>query len=571
MKEQDEVVKLMQRVADRRPPGPIFHAKLNVQLNDIFSVFARPFPHGVRTRVYACGTCADFVNKYGDLCTVNDDGSVTPLFWPQPGDMANIPPRYVKAVQGIYNLFRGSVPVADEYELEQERHRKLGVGRGRDARFRHLHVVLNGGPLTKGSKDGINTSTSSAMLTRILSDYDRKTILHAQHLIYEKLPHATPHRPVIDFLESVLDAVEPIMDEIKKQNLVTKFSRMAWVGCLSSLRGGVVGQLLSDVAAGNDHSYIERRWLSMADPHVYLRSTADPLVGNFVQAEKIFHNLGYSKQDLVRYFMTVDQVPESAILWKDTIAWEGKTVVYPENPLPSSPSSEAPSDAQHMSFRSFVCRVLPSAQQVDLWLQPKARLAFFTTGSPGAKPPFQFSSTLNTAAWYLWSKDLPVTQARLKEGWNRVSSILSYPHMWDYLSAGEGIDYFDDDAWEAVPAVEPTAETEGVGATEASAKKPKPFWPHSRHGVRYVFALQDAQETQRMSAMLFPAILRAEFHCVRKTIEAFSKEEAIRGPLNALAQQVGGVAGGSHRWTEMLVKVTTVEGFKAVYKLTLFD
>jgi hypothetical protein len=74
-----------------------------------------------------------------------------------------------------------------------------------------------------------------------------------------------------------------------------------------------------------------------------------------------------------------------------------------------------------------------------------------------------------------------------------------------------------------------------------------------------------------MAASLFPTIMRGEFHCVRKTVEAFSNEEKVREPLQEGWEQIGGLGGGNSRWSEILVRVKTDGDSTCAYKITLFE
>ncbi|RXW24820.1 hypothetical protein EST38_g1035 [Candolleomyces aberdarensis] len=550
--ELDNLVQILQKTADRRLPGPIFHA--GQVGKTLWAPFSSSLPDELKKMMGGCSTCRHFVETYGDLCVVDDDGSLVPVIWPHVSDLEHVPERYRDAVTAVLNRVSGCV-AGDEFILETDKDRVLGQARGRNPKWRHLHVVLEDGPLTGGLRDGLNTTTSSAMLRRVLEDYDRKTIIHAQHLIYEKLPHALGHRPVIDFLEGVLSKVEKMEDSVKKANTIIKYSRIAWPGCLSSLRGGVVGQLLADVAAGNDWEYVLARWTSMANPMVYLRPTSSPSGGNVSEAEKIFKNLGYTKEDLTRHFMTTNQAPESAILWSNPTIWNVQLPATPKTtgifdsvktkndrtPPKEVDLKPSNSDLTEISFRSFARRVVPNAKSIDIYLDPEVRLAFFTAGAPGAKSPFSFGSSTNTASWYNWSKFLPAEKGKVKKGWNPVSSIISFPHMWEHVSA-----------------------TKAISPSEVE-------WPFSRHGIRYLFCIKGAKQDQRMAASLFPTIMRGEFHCVRKTVEAFSNEERIREPLEEGWDQVGGLAGGNSRWSEIIVRVKTDGESACTYKITLFE
>ncbi|KAH6893720.1 hypothetical protein BKA70DRAFT_1323866 [Coprinopsis sp. MPI-PUGE-AT-0042] len=102
-------------------------------------------------------------------------------------------------------------------------------------------------------------------------------------------------------------------------------------------------------------------------------------------------------------------------------------------------------------------------------------------------------------SWYYWDKALP--------GWNAVTEI-------------------DEDA-------------------EDREKK----WIHSRHGIRFMFCLQGAREMNKdRSLCLFPALMKSEFHGIRKTIEAYSNDGRIGWDWGEGKNQAGGVARKKDGW-----------------------
>jgi hypothetical protein len=114
---------------------------------------------------------------------------------------------------------------------------------------------------------------------------------------------------------SIKLAAQDTNDAVKCRNLVTRYARAAFPGCISSLRGGMIGFLLECVTKGQDFEMLKDNWQRKANPLAYLRPVAAPSVGNIESAVKIFARLGYSPRDLERVDLTLDQVPESGILW----------------------------------------------------------------------------------------------------------------------------------------------------------------------------------------------------------------------------------------------------------------
>lgn len=275
--------------------------------------------------------------------------------------------------------------------------------------------------------------------------------------------------------------------------------------------------------------------------------------------------MGYSPRDLERVFLTLDQVPKSAILWAPTSASSvsiASSTTLCENKEPSKPKlfanllptkSEKPNpytDApmKDISFRQFALKVLPTVSTIEVLPTNPTRPYFFTTGKPGSKPIFSFHADAegsHTASWYTWGSALPPSHASLKVAYTSVKAIITFPHMWDALAAPE---VFDEEKVES--------------------------FKFKRHGIRLLFVLEGAKEKRPQTLCLFPTLMKGELHSVRKTVEAFSNKGIIEQPK---AEGAGHVVGLSVEKDKdngdkgMVLAVRTKAGQVSRYRITLFE
>ncbi|KAH6907428.1 hypothetical protein BKA70DRAFT_1223258 [Coprinopsis sp. MPI-PUGE-AT-0042] len=537
------------------------------QTSTVFSIFLDNLPTELRPE-HTCTACRHFLETFGDLCMVKEDGSLIPLLWSDSAVI--IPDVYDKAVKAIHELFKGR-KVKKEYRLLSKDKLKLGPAPSPSG-WNHFHVTLTGAKVSPDVTGGLDQDTGFEMLSRVLQDNDLKTVNQAHHLLHEKLPYSTSHRPALAWLQKVATHLESA-EGINRTNLIYMYSRKAWVGCLSSLRGGILGELLSWVREGLEYSELEKKWTALADPINYLRPTAAPSEGQIKVAEKLLKDLGYTKEDLMRYWLATDELPDSAILWKDKVLWKGKRVdevpgksegifaglreklekeakSLVEN---SSNPSEAPPTS--ISFRKFAKHIVPTAVEIEIELAATETLAFFTRGGPDTKSPFVFDSLdpRNTMSNYQWSHPTPVEKGKLHKGWNRLNAITTNPHIWDYLTPLEAVEWDDSRL---------KVEEEGG----------KPKWIHSRHGILFLFCIEGIEDTDERALCLFPTYLKNVFHGIRQTIESYSAEERITWPHSPGdgKGRVGGIISCQNHWREMMVKVTTDEGIVSTYKISLF-
>ncbi|KAH8811463.1 hypothetical protein F5884DRAFT_275708 [Xylogone sp. PMI_703] len=558
--------------------GPIFHSRLSSTDRDIvFNTFVAGLDTKYRQEMM-CSTCRRFLRNYGDLCIVDDDGSLVPLLWPQ--DVDGVPEYCKQAVLDVSKLFKDKL-VGEELKLSAMGAPRV-LGKPVTGAWRHFSITIPlGSAVYKRSSDSQKTETSYDMLYTILEDYSIDTIARTHHLIYDhQLPYVSPHITTITYLRDVADKAKAadIKDMTKRRNYITRLAREAYVGCLSSLRSGMVGFLLNCVKEGQYFETLKQNWENKANPLSYLRPTAAPSAGNIEAAEAAFAKLGFTPDDLHRVFLTMDQVPKSAYLWSQV---ETKTdEAVPEKALPSDkvnvadksaggakpirlfdgllkdlqpkPDRKVIKDSQipcnNITFRRFVQRILPNAVSMEYQVNAQMWGYLFTTGRPGAKPIMSFHREGgHTASWYTYAAERECRDMSLIPGWVTVKSIISFPHMWDAFES----------------AADPILD-------EEKAEKFK----FKRMDIRYLFILDGAAEKKSdVGLCLFPSLMRPEFHEVRKTVEAFSDKGVIEQPQDKSAQQVAGIAveKESSKQRYPIVRVRTTSGQDSKYKITLFE
>ncbi|RXW18179.1 hypothetical protein EST38_g7676 [Candolleomyces aberdarensis] len=569
------LVSILQDTANARNKGPIFHAKLDLQDRSLFERYLSSLDEDLRPE-HNCNSCRDFLTRFGDLCRVQDDGTLRPLIWPQTAN-DQVPAIYRNLVKGLTKLFEGK-GVMHEYRIASNNHRSLGEQPTKSSRFVHFHVQLGDTTPLANPLNQLSTDTAYDMLARALDDYDASIIQEAHHLLHHKLSHSTSHRPAISWMKRTAETIKNFNgDEVQKRNLVSRYASDAPLGFLSALRGGLIGTLLTDIKSGLEFDDISRKWNSLANGLAYMRPTAPPSAGNVRVAEKSFADLGYTKDDLMRYFMTIDQIPDAAVLWKDHAVWsqitssrsveDGQNLIFASvgsktaNPVASSSSLTKFKDDQgpptNISFHKFVRKTLPDAESIELEIASTRVLTFFTVGPPNSKSPFYFGSEKNTASWYLWGQARPVADIGLKAGYCKVTSITTFPHMWENMTAQEAVEY--EDPGEAAGA------GEGVGT--------KQRWIGAKDDIRFMFCIQGAQsDTGTTGLALFPSLMKGEFHGVRKTVEAFSGQHQIAQPLGgSRVEQVAGVSNSRNQWESMVVRATLKSGIRTRYCISLFD
>jgi hypothetical protein len=560
----DPLVAVMQKTVEKTETrGPIFHGLKYLIRTSISKTFINLLP-AENAPIMHCKACVRFMNRYGDLCVVGDDGNLIPLMWPT--DTSGVPQYYKRSVEHVLQLFKDA-SVQNEFETSS---RVLGTPR--KGGWTHMAISLQDSCSTSGVKTQ-NTNTSFSMLERILKDNSMETIARAYHLILnDQLPYCTSHKAAIEWLKQTAENLAaqyftwPVSCSVARgqasdgrkacrENLVTRYARSTFPGCLSSLRSGLIGVLLEGIRNGDLFETMRMKWVKKANPHCYLRPTSDPSISNIKSAEKLFAKLGYTPYDLERQYLTLDQVPPSGILWSPC-----KGVVHHEVSAPDQnklfahllPDTKAKLDpytdtpVKDISFRQFVLKVLPDTATIEIFPEIQVEPYFFITGKPNSKPIMNFHKEgSHTASWYAWSQRRVRSLACMKNEWTAVTSIISFPHMWDDLHAIDGLD---------------EAKAEG--------------FKYKRYGIHYLITLQDAREYtvgQTPGLMFFPTLLKEEFYPVSKTVEKFSSNGTVQQPKSD-AQQVAGLAIRKDiAMNDVILGVRSKANQVSRYRITLFE
>lgn len=559
----EPLLAIMKATAESITAGPLFHMSKSPAEQDMV---AKAFVDGIpieNRRVVNCHACKKFMRQYGDLCIVADDGSLVPLAWPT--DVENVPQYYKKPAENILKLFQGR-SVSEEFVLGSEKGRVLGTPSSPGG-WNHMSVELPKFPLgrSNSSMSSQNTATSFTMLDRILNDNTPEAIARTHHLlVQDQLPYATAHKAFITYLQetSIKLAAQNTKDEVKRRNLITRYARAAFPGCISSLRGGMIGFLLECVTKEQDFETLKENWQRKTNPITYLRPVAIPSVKNIESAEKIFARLGYSPHDLERVFLTLDQVPKSGVLWSPSsvgpiVSTVAAAFVPEDTPTPqklfnsllpnisSGNVSYGDAPLQKCTFRKFVLKILPTASNMAVLPASEIRPFFLTTGKEGSKPIMSFHREgSHTASWYTWITPRSPQYATMKQEWTPVQAVLSFPHMWDEFASA--VDALDD-----------------VKSEE---------FRFMRLGIKYLICVEGAREIRGTKRGLgfFPNMIRGDFNAVRKTVEAFSNEGNIQEPQGK-GHVVGFSVNKSTGAKDLIIGVKTKTGQVSRYQIDMFD
>lgn len=488
----------------------------------LFKAFLENLPAEARQH-YTCHACRHFIDRFGGLVTISEDGGKTPAMW------GTVPHFFRKSVLAMEKIIKRSkingvfitsastlgTPVTGEWHHMSARlpYESVYTGRGLTA-----------------SQKMAEKKEEFRMLISGLLEYSVDAIQQAIALLKtDSLYRSEKCLGVAEWLLSLHNQRLSTRNNDARQNFVWNAVATAPPGWCH-VRSTMIGTLLDDIISGvMSFDAISRRFAEKMHPLQYQRPQAAPTSGNIAQAEKLVEKFGI-EMSLVRRFARLDEIKT---IWKPrTHRHESKNgsggVFSHLKARGSRPEIKMNVPAVTMTWEKFLRTVLPSAISIEYQVTFRAQnfSAILTAEYPDAPPILQWDTEKlrNPFSQYVYHGGSLPSRWNLVPGFCKVTAVCFQPSMWHNENAHQG--------------------------------------------KSIIFILDGAKDTGYENAWnagnaIFPETLKSEFHSVRATIEAYSKSATIKGYEDASAcgirLQDGGRFDATFRvndgTTEMLYKI----------------
>jgi hypothetical protein len=506
-------------------PGPTL---FTTSAEGLFPAFLAALP-AERRQHYRCNSCLRFLERFGGLVTIDEEGKAASPFW----DGWAPPPFFTRSVIAMSRIV-AKAPVTGVF-LTNEKLWGTESHRRSDGMWWHMHTIPSAdmvhrpGPLLSSSQVMAEKVQDYAMLCRGLAEYPLEKVRHA----YALLTTGTLYRSekcigIAKWLRDLHEARYRAFNSRERDNITWRAVATAPAG-FCHIRTTMISTLLEDIAVGKPFAEIKRAFDAKMNPLEYQRPQTAPSDGQLAAAEQVIAKLA-SAGSLQRRFATLEEVIPHAI-------WTPKK---PKVPPPAGVfahlrTSRNPAEAvlpeQAITWEKFARTLLQQAERIELYVPRSAASYFaFVTASNFEAPPilqWDHEGRRNPVSWYLYP------QGSLGTSWG--------------LLLGE---------WREVTAV--TMQSSGwTGQAE-----------HSGEGA--YFLLRGARDLtyQRSGLGLFPEILRSEYHGIRAAMEAYSKAgviENVHNPACGICIQKGAMGG----WNQTF-RVHSA-GVVATYRIDRWD
>jgi len=498
----------------------------------VFDAFLAALPSD-RRQHYECRECRNFVTRFGGLVTVSPDGTIHETMW-----SSSVPGFFQAAVNAARSIVRSATITGVFLSIDPVWGTPSNESpKSPSGEYHHMHVRPRAERLYRSvhlSADQrmAEMKEESKMLRRGLEEFPLSHVRQAHTLLTTgQLYRSEKCIGVASWLLALHESLAATRNEKTRDHLIWRAVAMAPAG-FAHVRTTMIGTLLEDIAAELPFADIKRKFDAKMDPMVNQRPQAPPTAGNIRQAEALVEKLK-SAGSLARRFARIEEVKA---LWtpppvKPAPAAAGVFGhLFPKTPTTAAPGIET--STQTLTFRKFRETVLPIAQTIEFYVPAKAGpfFAFVTAVDPTAPPILQWDleNARNPVSWYFYRNGSEPSQWGLRGGtYVPVSAVCLQPTQW-----GDETKF-------------------------------------SHQGAGAFFVLKGAKDSRNTAQGFFPECLRAEYHGVRATLEAYVRNATLAGREDATACGVGYHAGQA--WEDLRLRVTTASGVTSTYRIDRWD
>lgn len=467
----------------------------------LWRLFLEGFESDRERQIHNCHCCRRFVEQYGNLVTINDEGYARSIVW----DVGATPRLYQPSVIAMVDAIDRAGIAGAHYSTETQWGNGPTYDAKRDCSWSHFavenkHTVQ----LTTQSVDQLSADCRErvAMVGRALSDWSQATVQRAVTILEaDQLTRAEKVIGPARWLLTLHETVVSVKDRRRRDALLWKVVDAA-PPAFAHIRGSMLATLLDDLAAGKPHADVARAFASKMDPLKYQRPTAAPSEGQIRAAEQLVQQLD-SANAFKRRMARMEDIAEW--MWRPRDPKRSVT----EDGVFAHLKTQAPEPAHYVSgstiitWDKFERTVLPNVSTMEYHVPRAGYLALLqlTTAADASAPPilqWDREDRRNPVAWYCYSQGSPPARFNLPPGaWVAVTGVTRLPARWHHS-------------------------------------------PNEHYGDGVVLVLAGAYDTQPGAAAIFPEMLRSEYHGARHVIEAHSQRTQLVG-VPPLAGAVAGI------------------------------
>lgn len=449
---------------------------------DLWSLYLSSFVGALERQYHTCHACRHFIERFGGLATIDDDGVVAPAIWHED----DAPIAYKPALAAMAKAVRRA-KVTGVFLSSDATWGTPETGKWHHLAVRPAKSMLFKATTLSASQKMAEKREDFGTVSRALGEFTQPHIETALTLLKtDALYRSEKVLGQAEWLHALHVARAGAKGE-RRANAVWRAIATAPAGFCHP-RASMIGTLLEDIAAGKAFADVSRAFAAKMHPLQYQRPQAAPTSGAIAAAEKVMEQMKASGS-LARRFCRLDEIQA---LWRPAPKKDKAPVGGVFGHLKPKGSEAVPTmsiPAQTMTWEKFQRTVLPTAERMEMRAPHSGSYTALVTAANADAPPilqWDREDARNPVSWYFWHGGSTAGQYSLRGGaFVEVDAVTLKPSMWN--------------------------------------------GGHEHQGAGVMFVLSGAKETRQPTACLFPEILKSEFHGIRAVIEAYSRNATIDG------------------------------------------
>lgn len=451
---------------------PLFHTDA-VNLND---TYLDPFSGAVRQH-YTCTTCRHFLERYGDLVTIDPEtGVVTPALW----RVDDAPPAFFESARRLHTLVAKARVVGVFLVKESV------LGESPKGGFTHFSVSNSAHafshPLKSASQEAADFRERFRLVREAVSVYTPTLLADALQLLQASEQGRTEVAiGPIRWLLALAEKVRAVNDYRRRDAVVWRAVAVAPAGFCHP-NSSVAGTVLQDLLDGVTPAEAAKKFAAKTAPLAYNRPQAAPSEGAIREAEKAFEKLGLAPA-LPRRAAGVDELLADAglsVIWRPRPQHDPASSthgrIFDHVRAAQAPAALPKHDLAEatMTWARFAEEVLPQARSIEVMADPVSHFCTFTTAVDPEAPPilgWDHAERRNRYSWFYMVHGSAPSDWGLSPGWLPVRGVVPRPCHWH----GNAWPKHDPDAHFVVEATKLKVGSNGVIFPEHLPAHLKPF------------------------------------------------------------------------------------------------
>ena len=428
---------IQDRFAEMSRNSKLFEA--NVDKDELWNTYLDSFPAGTNKifrerREYDCSCCRQFVKNIGAVVTIKDN--VIHTLWDIKTDDAVYQPvcdalnAFVKAhaVSEIYISKFSSI--GTDYDFEEID--------GKSHKWDHFFIKLPSAYVNNSSSSNEEIKGRFRDVRNVFKRSLDEISMESVDTILELISSNTLYkgeewRTVLAEFKKYKKAYDKLDDDSVKELYAWEKSVVAGP-VVGKIRNHSIGTLLVNVSDGMELDLAVKKYEQIVAPANYKRPKAIFTKKMLEDAKKTISELGYM-ESLQRRFANLDDITINNVLFSNRDAakrMNGVDDIFGEMEKDISISPKKFSKVEEITAQDFVDKVLPTAKEIEAFIENKHEKNFVSMIAPvdkDAKTMFKWNNGLS------WAYSGNITDSDMKQNvkaaGGNVDGVLRFSIMWN--------------------------------------------------------------------------------------------------------------------------------------------